>query len=180
MGVTFTPHQYHILLEQLSTANEKITFQSLIRALQVWKAENIEEMPSEIYNLNPTLPENIDNSAAQPSHQSEGITITNKLYKLSYIATTTIDCIEPTVLTYSDVVKMFRNSLLAGAADTMDAKKKLQTIFSRLDTDQNNILTTGELRLLLEELSFAQNTENPKLTMDLLVDQIDLNRFIYF
>jgi Ca2+-binding EF-hand superfamily protein len=80
-------------------------------------------------------------------------------------------------LTYSDVAKMLRNNLLADAKDIPDAKKKLQNIFNHLDTDQNGILTTSELRLLLEELSFAKHTENPNQTMDLLIEQIDVNRF---
>lgn len=81
-------------------------------------------------------------------------------------------------LTYSDVAKMLRNNLLADAKDISDAKKKLHNIFNHLDEDQNGILTTSELRLLLEELSFAKHTENPNQTMDLLIEQIDVNRYI--
>lgn len=71
---------------------------------------------------------------------------------------------------------MLRNNLLADTKDILDAKKKLQNIFNHLDEDQNGIITTGELRLLLEQLSFASHTENPNQTMDLLIEQIDINR----
>ena len=84
--------------------------------------------------------------------------------------------VEPSTRTYTDVAKIFRNSLLTSSSDQSDAKKKLQNIFSKLDTDHNGIITTGELRLLLEELRVAENTENPNETMDLLIEQIDVNR----
>lgn len=81
----------------------------------------------------------------------------------------------PSSRTYTDVAKMFRSGLLTDSNQS-DAKKKLQNIFSKLDSDHNGVITTGELRLMLEELRVAEDTENPSETMDLLIEQIDVNR----
>jgi hypothetical protein len=79
--------------------------------------------------------------------------------------------------TFSAVAKLFRQNLLSSASDSSNVRKKLQAVFKKLDTDKNGIITTAELTLLLQELDAVKGADDPLQTLDLLVEQIDINRF---
>lgn len=171
-GVHLSAFQMN-LLEKFCTSDGKITLQSLDHALDCWKNQRGGAVMSQVALLNEQSRLLVSNGAGS-SIKGE-----TELYKESQKkATRPLQELSDSSpeLTYTDVAKMFRNSLLSDASDISDAKKKLQNIFNSLDTDHNGIITTSELRLLLEQLGIAKLTENPGRTMDLLIEQIDVNR----
>jgi Ca2+-binding EF-hand superfamily protein len=80
-------------------------------------------------------------------------------------------------LTYSEAVRLFRSGLLGNAEGVKSAKKKVKTVFQRIDADGNGILTTAELHSLIDELGVLRDSANSAHMTGMLIDQIDINRY---